>query len=177
MVAGKKMWGKAPARLQRLFQWDDDDEYDGERRLMVEGNWCWDHDNIIKVPGYECIPENILELMESDPRYVVEGDLSFCDEFETIVSDASVFRIEDAERIHPADSDAFILVGAVEFDVSERDATAVERVRSFTQWPSNRSLEQATPSKPKANVKRPSGVQPRAWRTTTAATCARSSVR
>ena len=119
-----------------------------------------DHDNIIKVPGYECIPENILELMESDPRYVVEGDLSFCDEFETIVSDASVFRIEDAERIHPADSDAFILVGAVEFDVSERDATAVERVRLFTRWPMNRSLEQATPSKPKANVKRPSGVQP-----------------
>ena len=39
-VGGRWHYGEAPARLQRLFHFDDDDEEEGEKRLMVEHNWC-----------------------------------------------------------------------------------------------------------------------------------------
>jgi len=153
--------GKAPSRLQRLFMYEDDDDDGGEERLMLEQNWFWNYKMIAKVPKYdEHIDEAVLEEMRLDPRKYLEGDLSTCEEFEALVSDASVFRQTHADAMHPADSDSFIKMGNVCFEIDENDGTVVNEVIGWTRWAASESLEASAPLAVRQLVTKPTGVQP-----------------
>ena len=129
-VGGRWHYGEAPARLQRLFHFDDDDEEEGEKRLMVEHNWCWNFEMLSTVPGFDdVIPEDLLIRLRADECAYLEGDLSACDEFEAITSDASVYRV--GEDIPEADAHAFTRLGTVRFELKGtegNDATVVESI-------------------------------------------------
>ena len=121
--------GSAPARLLRFFMWDDEeDASQGEKRLMVEQAWLWNHDTIMTVPGAEeVIPASIIHMLREDPKKYLQGDLMTCEDFETMLSDATCYRHSEEWAMPEADVHAFIIVGAVEFDISQEDGTVVNR--------------------------------------------------
>ena len=51
--------------------------------------------------------------------------------FESIVSNASVHRSEDAGAMHEMDADVCVQLGNVTFDLNEADETAVAAVATF----------------------------------------------
>jgi len=106
--------GSAPARLLRFFMWDDEeDASQGEKRLMVEQAWLWNHDTIMTVPGAEeVIPATIIHMMREDPKKYLQGDLMTCEEFETMLSDATCYRHSEEWAMPEADVHAFVIVGA-----------------------------------------------------------------
>jgi len=155
--------GSAPARLLRFFMWDDEeDASQGEKRLMVEQAWLWNHDTIMTVPGAEeVIPATIIHMMREDPKKYLQGDLMTCEEFETMLSDATCYRHSEEWAMPEADVHAFVIVGAVEFDISQEDGTVVNRVKTFAPWAASKTLLESTPA------------CSRATRATTRAVCAR----
>ena len=154
--------GSAPARLLRFFMWDDEeDASQGEKRLMVEQAWLWNHDTIMTVPGAEeVIPATIIHMLREDPKKYLQGDLMTCEDFETMLSDATCYRHSEEWAMPEADVHAFIIVGAVEFDISQEDGTVVNRVKTFAPWASSKTLLESTPAAVRAMITRPAGVQP-----------------
>ena len=163
-LRGRLVRGKAPARLQRLFMWDDEEiAEEGERRLMAETNYMWDYKSLAEVLEYDkVIPAAVLAAMRDDPRKYLEGDLSTAEEFEAIVSDAPVYRESDADEIPDADADACIRVGAVSFETSRDDATVITKVAGYWPWAAGVALERAAPPEVRSLLVKPSGVQPAA---------------
>ena len=161
-IGGKLCVGSAPGRILRLFAWKDEDDFaEGERRLMVEQAWLWNYETITKVPGAdEVIPASILDAMRDDPTKYVQGDLMTCEEFEVLLSDATCYRQTEQWRMPEADAQAFVILGSVQFEISEDDGTVVDKVNTFTRWAESASLLENTPPSVRAMLTKPSGVQP-----------------
>ena len=119
----------------------------GRRGLWSStNNYCWDYKSIVLIPNHaEVIPADILESMNADPRKQIEGNLRTTEEFEAIVSHATIYRTKNADKIPAGDADAVILMGGATFLINENDETIVDAVGSFTRWGSATSLAMAVP--------------------------------
>ena len=123
-------WGKAPARLLRLFMYEDEEDEDmGERRLMAEVAWGWDSETISTLPEHDVVvPPDIIESMKQDNRCFVESDLVTAEEFESITSDSSIYRQHEVDLIPDADGDARICLGCISLELHPEDGTKVKKV-------------------------------------------------
>ena len=159
-IAGKMREGKAPSRVHRFFHYDDDEEDTADQRMMIENNWCWNWETLSDVPGFDDLDPGLVAEMRSDPRKYLEGNLVTCDEFESVVSDSSVYRTGNVDQMHVEDSDAIVRIGKVIFEISEADPTSVDRIIDVERWATNVSLEDDAPTSVKEYSVKPSGVQP-----------------
>ena len=152
-----KVEGEAPSRLYRFFKsYGGSDDADESEEPEFEHGWCWDYKSIIQIPEYdEYIDEDILEEMRLDPRKHLEGDVVISDAVESIVSHVPTYRPTNAHLIHPAEKDAIIIVGTLQFDVTDDDyAPKINSVTGFSRWDGHSTVA-SSPPRPDLIVKPP----------------------